>query len=83
MADDEKLQLAKHYTDHYHNHRQCSTQAFSQTYKVKLFQLKLYRTRATSGTSDVSTAIIMVAKNGCVTTFSNQNILITKGYLHL
>ena len=34
--------------------------------------------RVTSGTSDVLTTIIMAAKNGCVTTFSNRNTCLTK-----
>ena len=83
MADDESLQSLKHYADHCHSLKRYSTQAFSQTHKTKLFQQKLYTTRATSGTSDVLTASIMATKNGCVTTFLNRDILLTKGYLQI
>ena len=71
MADDESLQSLKDYTDHCHSHKRYSTQVFSQMYKTKLFQQKLYATHATSGTSDVLITNIMATKNGCVTTFLN------------
>ena len=85
MADNENLQSRKHYTDHCHNHSQYmySTQAFSQIHSAKLFQQKLYKTHTTSGTSDMLTANIMIAKIGYVTTFSSRNILVMKGYLQL
>ena len=60
-----------------------STQAFSQIHRAKIFQYKLYETHTTSGTSDMLTANIMVAKIGYVTTFSSQIILVMKGNLQL
>ena len=83
MADDESLQSAKHYADHCHSHKRYSAQAFSLTYKTKLFKQKLYKTRTTSGISDVLTTNIMATKNGCVTKFLNPDILLTKGYLQI
>ena len=83
MADNESLQSAKHYADHCHSNKRYSTQAFLQMYKTKLFQHKLSETHETFGTSDVLTTSIMMTKNGCVTTFLNSDILLTKGYLQI
>ena len=64
MASDESLQQVNHYT------LVITTSVSHKNGKTKTLT-KMYKTRATSGISDVLTTNIMADKSGCVSTYSN------------
>ena len=63
MASDESLQQGNHYT------LVITTSVSNKNGKTKTLT-KMYKTRTTSGISDVLTTNIMADKSGCVTTYS-------------